>query len=226
MSEWIVFFWSILPDLYKGALITVRLTLVGLGMGFAIGLPAALARIYGGRWVRRLAVGYIELFRGTPILVQLFVVYFGFPDLGLTLSRLTAAYLALGLNSGSYQAEYFRGAIQAIGGGQMMAARAIGMSRSKAIRYIILPQALRLVIPPWSNEPIALMKASAVVFLIAVPDLMTKAKIIAAHTYNPIGTYMAVAVVYLILVFLLTAILHLVERRLRIPGLEVEAQRK
>ena len=108
MSEWTVFFWSILPDLYKGALITVQLTLVGLGMGIVIGLPAALARVYGGKWVRQLAVGYIELFRGTPVLVQLFVVYFGFPDLGLTLSRLSAAYLALGLNSGSYQAEYFR----------------------------------------------------------------------------------------------------------------------
>ncbi len=225
MSEWIVFFWNILPDLYDGALITVRLTLVGLGIGFVIGLPAALARVYGGKWIRRLAVGYIELFRGTPVLVQLFVVYFGFPDFGLTLSRLSAAYIALGLNSGAFQAEYFRGAIQAIGDGQMMAARAIGMSRLKAIRYVILPQALRLVIPPWSNEPIALMKASAVAFLIAVPDLMTKAKIIAAHTYNPIGTYMAVAVIYLVLVFLLTAIINFIERRLRIPGLEMEAQR-
>jgi len=225
MSEWIVFFWNILSDLYDGALITVQLTLVGLGIGFVIGLPAALARVYGGKWIRRLAVGYIELFRGTPVLVQLFVVYFGFPDFGLTLSRLSAAYIALGLNSGAFQAEYFRGAIQAIGDGQMMAARAIGMSRLKAIRYVILPQALRLVIPPWSNEPIALMKASAVAFLIAVPDLMTKAKIIAAHTYNPIGTYMAVAVIYLVLVFLLTAIINFIERRLRIPGLEMEAQR-
>ncbi len=225
MSEWIVFFWNILSDLYDGALITVQLTLVGLGIGFVIGLPAALARVYGGKWIRRLAVGYIELFRGTPVLVQLFVVYFGFPDFGLTLSRLSAAYIALGLNSGAFQAEYFRGAIQAIGDGQMMAARAIGMSRLKAIRYVILPQALRLVIPPWSNEPIALMKASAVAFLIAVPDLMTKAKIIAAHTYNPIGTYMAVAVIYLVLVFMLTAIINFIERRLRIPGLEMEAQR-
>jgi len=225
MSEWLDFFQNSLPQFYEGALITIQITLIGLGIGFAVGLPAALARVYGGKWIRWLAVGYIELFRGTPVLVQLFVVYFGLPEFGITLSRMSAAYLALGLNSGAYQAEYFRGAIQAIGSGQMMAARAIGMRRLQAVRYIILPQALRLVIPPWSNEPISLMKASAVAFLIAVPDLMTKAKILAARTYDPIGTYLAVAVIYLILVFLLSAFLHFVEKRLRIPGLELETQR-
>ena len=158
-------------------------------------------------------------------MVQLFVVYFGFPELGITLSRMTSAYLVMALNSGAYQAEYFRGAIQAIGSGQMMAARSIGMNRLKAIRYIILPQALRLVIPAWSNEPISLLKASAVAFLIAVPDLMTQAKTIASRTYNPIGTYVIVAVMYLIIAFILTGILHFLEKRLKIPGLELEAQR-
>lgn len=226
MNEWISFFHSILPDFYRGTLITFKLTLVGLGIGFILGLPAALIRVYRGKWIQWLAVAYIELFRGTPILVQLFVIYFGLPDLGITLSRMSSAYLALGLNSGAYQAEYFRGAIQAIGSGQMMAARAIGMNRFKAIRHIILPQALRLVIPAWSNEPISLMKASAIAFLIAVPDLMTSAKTIAARTYDPIGTYLAVAVIYLILGFLLSWFLQLVEKRVKIPGFELAAQRK
>ena len=225
MGDWMDILAKYLPYFIDGVIITIKLTLVGLVLGAVIGMPAAIGRVYGGKWIRRLCVGYIELFRGTPILVQLFVVYFGFPELGLTLSRMTSAYLVMALNSGAYQAEYFRGAIQAIGSGQMMAARSIGMSRLKAIRYIILPQALRLVIPAWSNEPISLLKASAVAFLIAVPDLMTQAKTIAARTYNPIGTYIIVAVMYLIIAFVLTGILNFLEKRLKIPGLELEAQR-
>ncbi len=220
MIEWLQFFRSILPEFYQGMLITIELTVVGLLMGFALGLPAALARVYGGKLLRWLAIGYIELFRGTPLLVQLFLIYFGLPDFGITLSRMTAAFLALGLNSGAYQAEYFRSAIQAIGRDQMMAARALGMTRLQTIFHIILPQALRLVIPAWSNEPVSLLKTTAIAFLIAVPDLMTKAKLISSRTYDPIGTYLAVAVIYLLLVFILSEGLKFLERRLRIPGLE------
>ena len=163
---------------------------------------------------------------GTPLLVQLFLIYFGLPDLGITLDRMTAAYIAMSLNSGAYQAEYLRGAIQSIGSGQMMAARAIGLKRSQAIWNIILPQALRMVIPAWSNEPVSLLKSSAVAFLIAVPDLMTQAKSIAAQTYDPIGTYLAAGVVYLVLVFILAAIIGVIEKKVRIPGLELETQRR
>jgi polar amino acid transport system permease protein len=209
----------------QGTVVTLELTVVGLTMGFVLGLLSALARVYGGRWLRGLAVGYIELFRGTPVLVQLFLVYFGLPGLGITLSRMTSAFLALGLNSGAYQAEYLRGSILAIGDGQMMAGRAIGMSRLKTIWYIIVPQALRLVIPAWSNEPISLLKSTAVAFLIAVPDLMTKAKAVAAQTYDPIGTYLAVAVVYLVMVFILNELLKYLERRTRIPGFEMEGKK-
>lgn len=225
MSELFELFARFAEPLWTGTVLTVQITLVGLLLGFLIGLPAALIRVYAAPWLRWIAVLYIELFRGTPVLVQLFIVYFGLPDLGITLSRLTAAYIAMGLNSGAYQAEYFRGAIQAIGSGQMRAARAIGMSRGKAIRYIVLPQALRLVIPAWSNEPVALMKTSAVAFLIAVPDLMGQGKIIAARTYDPITSYLAVAIIYVALVALLMLALQWLERRLRIPGAEVEVQR-
>jgi len=225
MSELVELFARFSGQLWTGTVITVQITAVGLLLGFLIGLPTALIRVYGGPWVRWIAVLYTELFRGTPVLVQLFIVYFGLPDLGITLSRLAAAYIAMGLNSGAYQAEYFRGAIQSIGSGQMRAARAIGMSRLKAIRYIILPQALRLVIPAWSNEPVALMKTSAVAFLIAVPDLMGQGKIIAARTYDPITSYLAVAIIYIALVALLMLGLQWLEQRLRIPGTEVEVQR-
>lgn len=227
MSEWFTLFSNSLPEFWKGTLITLLLTSTGLGIGFLLGIPAAVIRIYGSKYLRWLAIGYIELFRGTPALVQLFVIYYGLPDMGITLDRIPAAIIALGLNSGAYQAEYFRSAIQAIGHDQMMAARAIGMSRIKAIWNIILPQAMRLVIPAWSNEPVSLLKTTAIAFLIAVPDLMTKAKMIATRTYDPIGAYLAVAVIYLILVVILTTILEYISKKSRIPGfgLEIEAQR-
>ena len=117
MSELVELFARFSGQLWTGTVITVQITAVGLLLGFLVGLPTALIRVYGGPWVRWIAVLYTELFRGTPVLVQLFIVYFGLPDLGITLSRLAAAYIAMGLNSGAYQAEYFRGAIQSIGSG-------------------------------------------------------------------------------------------------------------
>lgn len=218
MNAWFSGFAEMLPELLQGAWVTLQLTAVGLLIGIMLGLLAALGRIYGNKWVRALAVGYIEVFRGTPALVQLFLVYYGLPGLGITLSRMLSAYLALGLNSGAYQAEYLRGAIQAVGEGQMIAGRAIGMSRWQTIRHIILPQALRIMIPAWSNEPISLLKSTAVAFLIAVPDLMTKAKAIATQNYDPIGTYLAVALVYLAMVFVISEAMKWLERATVIPG--------
>lgn len=223
--DWIGYLSEYAREFWLGALITLKLTGIGLAAGFGLGLLAAIGRVYGNKPIRWLSIGYIELFRGTPLLVQLFIVYFGLPNVNITLDRMTAAYIALSLNSGAYQAEYLRGAIQAIGSGQMMAARAIGMSRIQAIRYIILPQALRIVVPAWSNEPISLIKASAVAFLIAVPDLMTRARAIVSQTYDPIGVYFSVAIVYLVIVFLLSWGLQALERGIAIPGLELETQR-
>jgi polar amino acid transport system permease protein len=225
MSEFFEFFTRFLPDLMRGAAITLLLTAQGLVVGFVLGLLAAYARVYGNKFWHRVAVSYIELFRGTPLLMQLFIIYYGLPEFGITLSRELSAVLALGLNSGAYQAEYLRGSILAIGDGQMMAGRAIGMSRFKVIWHIILPQALRLAIPAWSNEPVSLLKSTAVVFLIAVPELMAKAKSIAAQTYDPIGSYLAVALVYLAIVYLMDAGLRWLERAARIPGFEMEGKR-
>ncbi|MFZ5878102.1 MAG: amino acid ABC transporter permease [Chloroflexota bacterium] len=225
MSDFFTFFLRFLPDLLRGAGMTVLLTAEGLAAGFVLGLLTALARTYGNKFWRGLAVGYIELFRGTPLLVQLFLIYYGLPGLGITLSRELSAFLALGLNSGAYQAEYLRGSLLAIGQGQMMAGRAIGLSRWKTIWHIILPQALRLAIPAWSNEPVSLLKSTAVVFLIAVPELMAKAKAIAAKTYDPIASYLAVAIVYLAMVYLLDLVLRWVETSTRIPGFEMEGRK-
>ncbi len=222
MKDFLSILQRFLPEFLKGTIVTLKLTAVGLLIGFALGLVLALLRLYGPRWLRILASRYIELFRGTPLLVQLFLIYYGLPSVGITFNQTVSAYLALGLNSAAYQAEYLRGAIQSIGESQMTAGRAIGLSRWQTIRFIILPQALRLVIPAWSNEPISLLKTSAVVFLIAVQDLMAWSKWVANKTYNPIGSYMAVAVFYLVLVFFMTLFLKWIERKTRIPGFEME----
>lgn len=224
MIAFLELFVRFFPDLLRGAGLTLLLTAQGLAAGFVLGLLSALGRQYGGRLWRGLAVGYIELLRGTPLLVQLFLLYYGLPGLGITLSREWAAFIALGLNSGAYQAEYLRGSILAVGEGQMIAGRAIGMSRWRTIFDIILPQALRLAIPAWANEPVSLLKSTAVVFLIAIPELMAKAKAMAAKTYQPIASYLAVAVIYLAMVFLLDYFLKWLERRSRIPGFELEGK--
>ncbi|MBP9675487.1 MAG: amino acid ABC transporter permease [Anaerolineaceae bacterium] len=225
MGSWIEIFKRYLPDFIKGAGVTIELTIVGLTIGFALGIMLAVSRVYGPKWLKTISIGYIELFRGTPLLVQLFIIYYGLPSIGVTFSKTLAAYLALGLNSAAYQAEYFRGAILSIGESQMTAGRSIGLSRWKTIWYVILPQALRLVIPAWANEPISLLKTTAIVFLIAVQDLMAKAKRAAAETYDPIGSYLAVAVIYLIMVFILNGGLKYLERKTRVPGFEMESKK-
>jgi len=225
MSNFITLFIHYLPDLLQGMVMTLWLTIQGLAAGFVLGVLAALARTYGNKFWHGVAAVYIELFRGTPLLVQLFLIYYGLPGLGITLSRELSAFLAMALNSGAYQAEYLRGAILAIGDGQMIAGRSIGMSKWKTIWYVILPQALRLAIPAWSNEPVSLLKSTAVVFLIAIPEVMSKAKSIAARTYDPIGAYLAAAVMYLAAVYILILLLNWLERASRIPGFEMEGKK-
>jgi polar amino acid transport system permease protein len=223
--EWLQLLQRFFSDFVRGAGVTLELTAVGLTLGFVLGLVLSLAKVYAPRWLSGAATAYIEVFRGTPLLVQLFLIYYGLPSLGITLSQTLSAYLALGLNSAAYQAEYLRGAIQAIGPSQMMAGRSIGLSRWQTIRFVILPQALRLALPSWSNEPISLLKTTAVVFLIAVQDLMAKAKRAATITYNPIASYLAGAVVYLLMVFALNALLKWLERKTKIPGFDIDVKR-
>ena len=224
MQAYLTFLQKAIPELWDGTLITLQITFVTLIIGFVIGFPAAFARIYGGKVLKSISIVYTEIFRGTPVLVQLFLIYYGLPQFGITLSAFTAAYIALGLNSGAYQAEYFRGAIQAISSGQMMAAQSLGMNKLKAIIYIIIPQAFRLALPSWANEVVSMVKVTSIVYLTAVPDLMTKAKMLSSRYFNPIETYLTAAVFYLVIIGILTLILNYIEKVSRIPGLEMEGE--
>jgi len=210
-----------MPKLLKGLTITFQLSAVCLVIGFVIGFPAALARVYGPKWLRWIVTAYIEILRGTPTLVQLFLIYYGLPQLNITFSAFLSAYIALGLNSSAYQAEYFRGAIQAIKSGQMMAARSIGMTKLQAIRYVIIPQAFRFAIPSWSNEAISMIKISSIVYLITVPELMNVAKELVSRYYNPFETYITAGVIYLIVIGILSWLLNKLENYLTIPGLDM-----
>lgn len=209
-----------IPKIWIGLQITFKVSLICLLIGMVIGFPVALARVYGSKWLRWLVTAYVEIFRGTPVLVQLFLIYYGLPQLGITFSAFTSAYLAIGLNSGAYQSEYFRGAIQAISSGQMMAARSIGMTRLQAIRYVIIPQAFRFAIPSWSNEAVSMVKISSIVYLIAVPEMLYVAKELMSKYYNPMQTYLLVGLVYLLVIGAMTLFLNEIERRTTIPGLE------
>ncbi len=226
MSDLIEFLRIALPEYWQGLWITLKIATVGLSIGAIIGLPIAIMRVYGRGFLRRLAIVYTEVFRGVPLLVLLFVVYYGLPDFNITLPAMTAAYIALGINSGAYQAEYFRGALQAVGEGQMLAARSIGMGRFKSIYYVILPQALRLALPSWSNEAISIVKYTAVVFVIAVPDMMTKAKQISSKYYNPIEAYLTVAVFYIAIVGVMTIVMSIIEKKFKIPGMDIEKEHR
>jgi len=213
--------YEIMPGLLKGAVVTLELTACSISLGFVLGIALALGRLYGKRPVSLFCTGYIEFFRGTPLLVQLLILYYGLPPYGIRLSSFVAGILGLGLNSAAYQAEYFRGAIQSVSQGEIMAARAIGMSRFKAIVNIILPQMFRIVIPSWSNELIYTLKYSSVAYMIGAPELMAQAKFIAADNFRYFEVFLVVAFIYLIAVVILSRILSVVEKRVRIPGLQM-----
>jgi len=205
-----------LGDLLEGLLVTFQLSFTALGIGGILGLAAALARIYGNKPLSYLANGYIELIRGTPLTVQLFIIYFGLPSLGLLFSPTFSAIVALGVNSGAYQAEYFRGAIESIGGGQMEAALSVGMSRLQAILRIILPQAFRLALPSWSNEAAYLPKYSSVAFLVTVPELLAKSKMVISRNLKPLEVYLVVGLIYLVTIATISKILDMMYEKYKI----------
>lgn len=208
-----------MPDLLEGAVVTIEITTLCIAMGIVLGLILAIARLYGRHVFYWSATVYINFFRGTPVLAQLFLVYYGLPTIGIRLEPFTAGVLALGFNTAAYQSEYFRGAIQSLPSGQMLAARSIGMNRMQALQSIILPQALRLVIPPWSNELILMLKYSSIVFLATVMDLMGEGLVLASETYRYFEIFIVVAVMYLIMVGVITWLLNRLQAWLRVPGL-------
>lgn len=204
-----------LPQMLAGAWITIKFTVVSAGFGIAIGLLIALARISRSRILRVISTAYVEFFRGTPLLVQIFIIYFGIGK-WVNVPEFMAGVLALSINSGAYTSEIFRAGIQSISRGQMEAGRSLGLSYGQAMWLIVIPQAFRFCIPPLGNELIALLKDSSLVSIIAVTDLMRSGREITGLTIMPFETYTLVALLYLTLTLPLTLLVRYAERKLKL----------
>ncbi len=210
-----------LPYLLEGILVALELLLAFISLGFIAGIVLSLMEVYGNRLFATLAKIFEHFFRSVPAVVLIFLFYYGLSDI-YNISSFVAATFALGLRSGAYQSQIFKGAIQAVGSGQMMAARALGMGKLKAIWCIIIPQALRFAIGPWSNEFSSGFKDTSLAYTIGVVELLRRAKYIVSYTYgNALVVYGFCAILYLILIRLGTMTLYRFESKLRIPGFEV-----
>ena len=204
----------------SAALLTLRLTITSLIFGSLIGLIVAFFRISTNKWLNKLATIYIELIRGTPLIVQIAILYFGIASV-VTLSQFWAGALALAIHNGAYIAEIFRGSIQSIDKGQMEAARSLGMTYPLAMRRIILPQAFKFSIPPLGNQFIIGLKDSSLVAYVGMADLWGSGLSEAASNYRQLETYMVVGIYYLALVLLFSYLLRKLERRLDIDSKEI-----
>jgi len=199
------------PGLLEGAATTVQIAAAGSVLALIFGVAAALARLYGPLPLRWLARVYIEIFRGTSALVQLFWLFFVLPEFGISLEPFTVAVLTLGINVGAYGAEVVRGAVQAVPRGQWEAATAVNMTRGQALRRIILPQAVPVMIPPWGNLFIELLKATALVSLITITDLAFKAQEMNQTTMKTIDIFTLVLLIYLAISLAITILMRLLE---------------
>jgi His/Glu/Gln/Arg/opine family amino acid ABC transporter permease subunit len=175
-------------------------------------LFTALLRLSRWRLLRLPAIAYIELFRGTPALVQLFVIYFGLPDIGIQPSPFQAAIIGLGLNGAAYLAEIYRAGIEAIHRGQMEASLSLGMTPTRAMRYIILPQAVRTMLPPMANFAIVLLKDTAIIFVVAVPEIMTYARNLVTETLQSAVVYSMAGALYLCMTIPMSRVVARLER--------------
>ena len=191
---------SAIPLLLMGALVTVKITAISVGLGIVIGLFVGIARIAHSRILRVLAAIYVDFLRGTPLLVQIFLIYFALPIVtGHHMDPFVAAIASCSINSGAYVAEIFRAGIQSIDAGQMEAGRSLGMTWGQTMRYIIVPQAFKRVIPPLGNEFIALLKDSSLVSVIGFEELTRRGQLVIARTYGSLEIWTCVAILYLIM---------------------------
>ena len=187
------------PDFVAGAWLTVQLTVASIALGFVVGMVCALARVYGGPVLRRLVGIYVETIRNTPLLIQIFLVYFGLSSLGLKLSAEVSAIVALTVNMGAYTTEIMRAGIQSIQRTQLEAADCLGLTKMQTILHVVLLPAMERVYPALSSQFVLLMLASSITSQISAEELTATANLVQSDTYRSFEVYMIVAVVYLAL---------------------------
>jgi len=216
--------WSIIPEyidaFMRGLTMTVEIAVISILLGFIGGILIGMLRISKNPLVAGVSSIYVEAFRGTPLLIQIFLVYLGLPQLGIEVeSALVAGLIALSANSAAYQAEIFRGGVQSIPKGQMEAARSLGMTHNQSMANVVIPQALRNALPAYTNEFITMIKDSSLVMTIGVLELTLTGKLISAETAQPFVVLIFVALLYFILTFSTSRVLRYVEKRFAIPGM-------
>ena len=205
-----------LPFLLKGAYYTLLITIVSMFFGSIIAIITAIARLKGNRLIRWIARAYVSIIRGTPTLVQIIIIYYGLADYGIKLEPLMAAYISLSISIGAYLSETLRGALLSIPNGQMEAAYASGMTPSQTMRRIIIPQALRIAIPPAGNTFIGMLKETSLVSVITVTELLRSADLLIAQYYIYMPFYVAIALMYWIMSTGFSYILERWEKRLSV----------
>jgi len=202
------------PVMLQGAGYTLLFALAAMAGGLAIGFPVALLRLAPWALLRWPAALYVSVMRGTPLLVQIFVIYYGLPSVGIEFSPVTAGVLALSLNAGAYLSESVRGAIANIGQGQWRASFSLGLGYGQTLVYIVLPQALRVAVPSMSNTLISLIKDTSLVSVIALTELMLATKEAIATSFRPLPLYLAAAAIYWVLSLFFEGLQRRAERRL------------
>ncbi len=211
-------FWQILVQLATGAGYTILVTLACIATGLVTGLVVALLTRLRLRALDRLLATYTYVFRGVPVLVLLFLVYFGLPGLGLNVPPLVAMMLSLGLIAGAYLAEVFRGAFASVDPDEIMAAEAMGMSRRQILLAIELPQMLRFAVPGMLNEFTTVLKYSPFAYTVGLPEIMKQAMALAATTLRGLEIYLAIGVLYFGIYKLMLFLVRAIERRYAVPG--------
>jgi polar amino acid transport system permease protein len=213
-------FAEFLPYILSGIVYTLGLVAGGIGIGFVIGLFMTIGQIYGGNEVKAIIHAYVWFFRSMPLLVLLFLFYWGvFPATGFKLDPLACSIAVLGLRSGAYQSQIFRGAIASLGDTQLLAARALGMSQMRGIFHVVLPQALRISMPGWSNEYATMIKDSSITFALGVLEILTRTRYVVNATHQPLIPYFFAGGLFLVLTYAGTKAVNIIYERTKIPGL-------
>lgn len=203
-----------LDFLLKGAYYTLLITIVSMFFGLLIGLVVAVARLKGNKLIRNVARIYVSIIRGTPVLVQIFIIYYGLPDFGITLGPLNAAFISLSINISAYLSETFRGAILAVSSGQTEAAQSLGLTPWQTMWRVVLPQAARVAIPPMGNTFIGMLKETSLVSIVTVTELLRTAQLLIAQYYVAMPFFIAIAIMYWVMSLSFSAILNRIEARL------------
>lgn len=209
-------YWNFLPFLAEGAWVTIYVSILSMVIAIAVGFLSAIMRVFGPWPLRWLAMIYIEVIRGTPLFIQLLIIFYGLPNIGIKLDPLVAGLIGLGLNYGAYEAENYRAGLLSTPKGQMEAARALGMTHAQGLRHVVIPQAFRLVLPPVTNDFISLLKDSSLVSMITILDLTGAYRQVATTYYDYFGTGLLVAAIYLLIGLPFVRLARWTEQRLAV----------